>query len=156
MTLAVDGFLGTRASFMLDVVFLAMFAVVPIMFWNVWLVRSRKNYRLHKRVQLLLGAVLLLAVTLFEVDMRVNGWKHRAVDSSYPGLVMPSLYIHLCFAVPTAVVWSWVIFRAVRRFAHDPVPNMHSVEHRRWGWIGVFLMTMTALTGWAFYAFAFI
>lgn len=152
----IDGFLGTRASFMLDVVFLAMFAVVPIMAWSVWLVRSRRQYKLHKRVQLLLGVVLLLAVTLFEIDMRLHGWEPRAKLSAYPAMVMPALYIHLCFAVPTALSWIVVIVRALRNFPHDPVPGPHSVQHKRWGWLAVFLMTGTAITGWAFYALAFI
>ena len=45
----VDGFLGTRGSFMLDFVFLAMFAVVPILGWSVMLAK-RGRYTLHKRV----------------------------------------------------------------------------------------------------------
>ena len=65
-----DGFLQTRASIMLDVVFLAMFAVVPLLGWSIHLVRNRRNYALHKRVQLTLGILLLVAVTLFELDMR--------------------------------------------------------------------------------------
>src|SRR5262249_6247353 len=94
----INGFLGTRASLMLDVVFLAMFAVLPILGWSIWLVRVRHNFALHKRVQLSLGVVLLLAVTLFEVDMRVNGWKPRASESPYfHTWVVPALTIHLVF-----------------------------------------------------------
>ena len=59
-----DGFLGTRASLMLDVVFLAMFVVVPALAWSVYLVKVRRNYGLHKRVQLLLGSVLLALAPL--------------------------------------------------------------------------------------------
>ncbi|MGC3968190.1 MAG: hypothetical protein QM775_12715 [Pirellulales bacterium] len=74
------GFLGTRASLMLDVVFLAMFAVVPILFWSIYLVRAKRNYRLHKQVQVTLSLVLLVAVTLFEVDMRCyTPWRRRRV-----------------------------------------------------------------------------
>ena len=39
----IDGFLGTRASLMLDVVFLAMFAVLPVMGWSIWKVRRRAD-----------------------------------------------------------------------------------------------------------------
>jgi membrane-anchored protein YejM (alkaline phosphatase superfamily) len=76
-----DGFLGTRASLMLDVVFVAMFVVVPVMGWSIWQVRRRRRYVLHKRVQLVLAAVLLVAVLAFEVDMRINGWQHLAEPS---------------------------------------------------------------------------
>ena len=73
-----DGFLGTRASLMFDVVFVAMFAVVPLLGWSVWLVKCRRNYRLHKWLQIMLGAILLVTVSLFEVDVRINGWSQRA------------------------------------------------------------------------------
>src|SRR5947207_1895293 len=97
----INGFLGTRASLMLDVVFLAMFVVLPALAWSVYLVKVRRNYALHKRVQLTLGTVLLAAVTLFEIDMRVNGWEPRAVPSPYwaGGTVSTLLNVHLVFAV---------------------------------------------------------
>ena len=76
--LRIDGFLGTRASLMLDVVFLAMFAVLVILAISIFLVRNRRNFLWHKRIQLFLGLVLLITVTLFEADMRINGWLDRA------------------------------------------------------------------------------
>lgn len=159
----IDGFLGTRASIMLDVVFLAMFAVVPIMVWSIGLARRRRNYRLHKLVQLTLGGVLLAAVVLFEVDMRfVSGWQDRAVESPYWGdgvfarsLVWQALAVHLCFAVSTAVLWILVIVRALRNFPSPPQPGLHSAWHRRWGWIAAVDMVLTSLTGWIFYWLAF-
>jgi hypothetical protein len=78
-----DGFLGTRASLMLDVVFLAMFAVIPAMGLSIALVRYLRLYTLHKWIQLTLGAILLLAVTAFELDMRLFGWRERAAASPY-------------------------------------------------------------------------
>lgn len=158
----IDGFLGTRASFMLDVVFLAMFAVVPVLAYSVWLVKVRKDYQLHKRIQLALGAVLLVTVTAFEVDVRVNGWKHRAESSPYfgstgsPGLVYPVLYVHLCFAVSTTLLWALVIVRAWRNFPSPPVPSQHSDWHRRWAKVAAWDMLATSLTGWTFYWLAFV
>ena len=66
----IDGFLGTRASIMLDIVFLAMFAIIPVMGWSIWLVRCRRHYALHKRCNSALGLLLAVAVGLFEIDMR--------------------------------------------------------------------------------------
>ena len=122
----IDGFLGTRASLMLDVVFLAMFVVLPVLGWSVWQVRYRRRYALHKRVQLILGAVLALVVTLFELDMQINGWEHRARESPYfgaegaPGLAQRMLWVHLFFAVTTALLWIWVITAALRKFPSPP------------------------------------
>jgi len=151
------GFLGTRASFMLDFVFLAMFAVVPVMAWSIYQVRYRQRYWLHKRVQLALGGVLLVAVALFEIDMRIFGWKHLAAPSTgEPSpTVWTALYIHLLFAVTTSLLWIGVIVAALRHFPAPPAPAAHSRQHRFWGWVAAIDMLLTALTGWIFYWLAF-
>lgn len=159
----VDGFLGTRASVMLDVVFLAMFAFIPAIAWSVYLVKVRKRFQLHKQVQLTLGLVLLAAVTLFEIDMRfISGWRERAMPSPFWGdgtlaasRVVQSLVVHLFFAVTTAVLWVLVIARALRNFPSPPTPGPHSTWHKRWGWIAAIDMFLTAATGWVFYWLAF-
>jgi putative membrane protein len=153
----IDGFLGTRASVMLDVVFLAMFLVLPVMGWSIWQVRVRRRYALHKRVQLLVASVLLLAVLVFEVDMRfVSGWKDRAEPSPYwPTGVWTSLYVHLIFSVSTALVWLYVVIGALRNIPKPPRPSPYSPRHKFWAWIAAVDMTLTAITGWIFYWLAF-
>ena len=158
----INGFLGTRASLMLDVVFLAMFAVMPVLMWSIWLVKYRHNYALHKRVQLALALVLAAAVTLFEIDMRVNGWTDRALESPYygeegaPGPLFLMLYIHLFFAITTTVLWITVIVRALRRFPNPPRPNEHSGSHLFWARLAAIDMGLTTVTGWLFYWMAFV
>jgi len=155
------GFLGTRGSLMLDVVFAAMFLIVPLLGLSIYLVKQRK-YNLHKWLQIAMGVVLLLAVVAFEIDMRFfTDWESLAVGSPYYAsgtwnLVWYSLVIHLCFAIPTPLVWVVVIVQALRKFPRPPLPNAHSHDHRRWGWIAVILMTLTAVTGWVFYYLAFV
>jgi len=175
-----DGFLRTRASLMLDVVFLAMFFVLVVLAFSIWLVRNRQRYGLHKRIQVVLGLVLLATVTLFEIDMRVNGWQARAADSPYfaamenpptllvnfyqgmlgraavPGWVFTALYVHLFFAVTTAFLWVFVIVQALRKIPDPPGPSAYSVPHKRWAWIAAIDMGFTALTGWIFYCLAFV
>jgi uncharacterized membrane protein YozB (DUF420 family) len=152
-----DGFLGTRGSLMLDVVFAAMFAVVPLMAASIFLVKFRRRWALHKWMQTILGLVLLVAVLAFEIDMRIHGWEERALPSPYydGGGVHLLLYIHLFFAVPTVALWAYVIVDAWRKFPRPPVPGPHSRRHKFWGWIAAIEMTMTALTGWIFYWVAF-
>ena len=80
----IDGFLGTRASLMLDVVFTAMFAVIPVMGASIALARYRHEWQWHKRIQLTLAIVLAIAVLAFEVDMRLlTDWQLRAEPSPY-------------------------------------------------------------------------
>jgi uncharacterized membrane protein YozB (DUF420 family) len=160
-----DGFLrhlfATRASLMLDVVFLAMFAVIPVLGFSILLAR-RGRYGLHKRIQLTLGFVLLAAVTLFELEMRIVGWRQRAADSPYldvesgTGHVMNVLYVHLFFAITTAVLWFVVLFRGWRNFPVPPVPGPHSAWHKRWARLAALDMVFTAVTGWMFYWLAFV
>jgi uncharacterized membrane protein YozB (DUF420 family) len=157
-----DGFQGTRASLMLDVVALAMVAVVPVLAFSVYQVRYQRNYVLHKRIQLALGAVLLVAVTLFEVDIRMYGWRHRAAASAFAGTdgstnwVMLSLWIHLFFAISTTLLWIVVITRALANFPSPPEPGPHSPWHLKWARIAAIDMTCTAVTGWVFYYLAFV
>ena len=156
------GFLGTRASFMLDFVFVAMFAVVPLLGLSIYLVKYRRQYALHKAMQIALGVILAGAVTAFEVDMRLNGWRHLAEPSPYyranwsEGLVNWSLWIHLCFAITTCVLWVYVIVQALRKFPRPIRPGMHSRAHIFWARLAALDMTLTAVTGWVFYGLAFV
>lgn len=153
-----DGFLGTRASFMLDAVCVGMVVVMLALTWSIRQARVRRNYQLHKRVQLGLAALLLVVLTAFELDVRLNGWQHRAagsLDGRPTQAVFTALGIHLCFAITTVVLWVVVIVRALRRFPNPPVPNEHSAFHRRFGWLAVIDMLLTTVTGWVFYILAF-
>jgi putative membrane protein len=161
----IDGFLPLgRGSIMLDVVFLAMFVVVPALAVSIYLVKSRRNFSLHKRLQVVLAAVLLVAVLLFELDMQfITKWETRAEPSPYfaeankwtcPAGI--SLIVHLCFAVPTLLLWIYVIVQALRLFSDPPQPGPHSRSHARTGWAASIGMLMTAVTGWIFYWLAFV
>lgn len=158
----IEGFLPWRGSFMLDVVVVAMLAVLPLLAWSIQLAKQ-KRFALHKAVQITLATVLLAAVTLFEVDMRLTGWVDRAKDSPYfqtdhkwscPAGV--SLLVHLCFAIPTLLLWIYVVAQALRKFPSPPSPGPHSAAHRRFGKLAGIGLFMTAMTGWAFYYLAFI
>ena len=158
----IDGFLGSRASLMLDVVFVSMFVIVPIMLGSIYLVKCHGWYRFHKRTQLTLGAILLVAVSAFEIEQRLIPWEARAeaspyFDASHPwtSSVGISLMVHLFFAVPTVFLWAFVIVQALRRFPRDPLPGQHSKSHIWWARWAAFEMAMTAVTGWVFYYLAF-
>src|SRR3990167_8559566 len=143
----VNGFLGSRASLMLDVVVVAMLLVIQLLGLSVYLVRVRRNYRLHRGINLLMGALLLLAIIAFEVDIRfVTDWKERAVPSPFFELgawnaVWLLLIVHLFFAIPTALLWIFVIAHALRRFPTPAAPNAHSRTHMLWARLAAVGMT---------------
>ncbi len=157
-----DGFLGTRASLMLDVVALAMVVLLPVLGFSIYLVKYRRRYALHKTIQLTLGAALLVTVVLFEADMRINGWLHRAAASPYGAQkssidwVSTALYVHLFFAVSSALLWVVVIVRALRNFPSPLQPGAHSAWHRRFATLAAIDMVCTGVTGWVFYWMAFV
>lgn len=154
-----DGFLGTRATFLLDVVCLAMVVVVAVLFWSIRQVRRHRRYRLHKRVQLTLAVVLGVVLVAFEVDIRLHGWQERAaghLGGQASTAALTALTIHLFFAVTTVVLWIVVITLALRQFPSPPEPSAHSNFHRRWARLAAWDMVLTALTGWVFYVMAFV
>lgn len=154
-----NGFLGTRASFMLDAVCLGMVVVLAILAWSIHIARKQKNYRLHKRVQLTLAGLLVVVLTVFEVDIRLHGWEERAageLGGSPSNSVFYVLWIHLFFAISTLVLWAVVIVRALKNFPRPPRPSEHSRSHRQWAWLAAIDMLLTTCTGWVFYLMAFV
>lgn len=142
---------------MLDVVAIAMLAILPVLTWSIWLVVRKRNYQLHKRIQLSLGSVLLVAVTLFEVDIRMYGWRHLAEPSPYyGGLLTPVLYVHLFFSIATTLLWIITIALALVKMPVPPRPCAHSKRHRLLGRLSAAGMYCTAITGWTFYWMAFV
>ncbi len=159
----IEGFLPWRASLMVDVVVVAMAAVLAVMGWSILQVKHHRRYLLHKRVQVTLGVVLAVTVTLFEIDIQfLSLWRPRAEASPYyssvatEGLVNWSLYLHLIFAVSSAVLWIYVIVQGLRKFPNPPAPCPYSRTHIFWARLAAIDMTMTTLTGWLFYYLAFV
>lgn len=156
------GFLGTRGTLMLDLVVVAMAITLPALACSIYLVRARKQYAAHMRIQLILSAVLLVAIALFELEMRLVGWEQRAADSPWSragrwnDIVEYLLIIHLLAAIPTFFVWAAVVVRAIRNFPRPPGPNAHSRSHRVWGRLAAIGMALTTVTGWLFYYAAFV
>lgn len=161
-----DGFLGYNSSFMLDFVVCALVLVVPALLFSLYLVKARKNYLGHRNMQLALGAVLLVAVSAFEVDLQLvhGGWENvvnkpgespRLTESELDS-VRTVLWIHLVFAISTPVMWLITIVLAMKRFPSPPSPNEHSRLHKRLGWISTVDITLTSVTGLVFYYCAFV
>lgn len=153
-----EGFLGTRGSLMLDVVVVAMVAVLAVMAWSILQVR-RGRYELHKWTQVILTSVLLLAVLAFEIEMRMFGWQDRAageIGGKADPLVWTVLYVHLIFAISSFLLWPIVVVRALRSFPKPPAPGQHSRSHLFWARVAAVCMTVTAITGWLFYYLGFV
>lgn len=135
-----------------------MLLVLLILAFSVYLVRAKQNYKLHRLIQLVTASVLLVTLVVFEVDIRINGWRDLAEASPYfeSGVVDWSLWIHLMFAIPTPIVWGAVIWFGLAKFKESFHAGDFNRVHRFWGWIATALMAGTAVTGWIFYYLAFV
>ncbi len=157
-----NGFLGTRGSLMLDIVVIGMLICIPLLVISIRSVRVTRLYRLHRNLQFLIAAILLVAVVAFEIEMRVWGWEFRAEPSPFwragrwNDLIDYLLAIHLSFAIPTPILWGVVLWRAYGGFPSPPAPGSHSRSHRLWGKIAALGLLGTAVTGWGFYWAAFV
>lgn len=157
--LASNGFLPFRGSFMLDFVITAMVGVVILMFVSSQLASKGRKYELHKYLQTTLAIVLLITVAAFEIDVRfITDWRKLAAPSRFydSGIVTGLLYFHLCFAIPTPIIWGVVLIQAWRKFPKPVAINEHANWHRRWGKLALLMMLATAVTGWIFYVAAFV
>jgi uncharacterized membrane protein YozB (DUF420 family) len=142
---------------MMDVVALAMLAVLPVLTLSLWLVRKRHRYALHKRLQIGTASVLGVAILLFEIDIRLHDWRPLAKASPfYDTWLFPLLYVHLVFAVSTTLLWIATLITALRDFPVPPCPGPGSTRHRRLGRLAAFGMYATSVTGWSFYWAAFL
>ena len=159
-------FWGYPTTFMLDFVVCALVLIVPLLLLSLWLVKVRRNFQAHMKLQLSLGVVLLVAVTAFEVDVKWvhRGWENIVAKQSLSeealaakiGEVRPWLRFHLVFAISTPFLWATTVVLALRRFGRKPVPGAHSDLHSILGWSSTVDITMTSVTGLIFYYVAFI
>lgn len=153
-----DGFLGTPASLMLDVVVCSLVLVVPTLLASIYIAKFKRNFPLHKGIQLTLGIVLLIVVALFEIDMRLQGgFGVLAKDSAYMGTAFLKylLAVHLCFSISTVFIWSFTYFMALKHFPNPIAPSEFSPKHKVMAWISVVDMIGTAITGLMVYYFGF-
>ena len=149
----------SRASFVLDLIVLAMGVVIPVMLYSMIAVRKHQDIKTHRTIQITLGVVLGLAIFAFEVDMRLFGWRDQAqLSPYYETWVFPALYVHLFFAIPTLVLWIYTITMAMRHRIHQISDGTKDqrFRHKFYGKLSAYTMIATAITGWIFYYLAFV
>jgi uncharacterized membrane protein YozB (DUF420 family) len=152
-----NGFLGTRGDLLMDMVVVAI-VLTPLLFlWAIWMVRHGQ-YTRHRNLQTALLTTLLLAVILFETDIRLKGGTRAFMaESPYLGTQLLSwlLRAHVLVAIVCFGLWSYLVVQAWRH-RMDLHPAKFSASHRRAGY-WVFAGTVfTAVSGVWLYWLGFV
>jgi putative membrane protein len=154
-----NGFLGTDADALIDVIIVALPVVMVVMLLAIREAR-RGHWSRHKATQIALAAVLAVVVTALEIDLRTmsEGIMVMAERSRFAGtgLLRWTLNVHLVFSTSTALLWIGLIVASLRRFPSPPRPGAFSARHRLWGRIAAVDMALTAATGLLFYVLCFV
>ncbi len=152
------GFLGTRGDLLLDIVVVSFGWIIPVLAWS-YRTAKRHEYVQHKRIQVILAAVLAVVVSIFEIDMRLSGGIFVMTKGSrFAGtpLMNVSIGVHLLCSVLTTISWIALIVLSLRRFPNPPVPGPFSGAHRFWGKFGMIAMALTGITGIELYVVGFV
>ncbi len=151
------GFLGSRSSLSMDIAFVILLVMIPVFSWSLELLLLRKNYQLHKKIQLFLSLAFLIATVLFCLDFFLYGWEHRTAepDGKIPRITYMTLTIHLVFWGVTALMWIVLLVQSLRKIPNPPGPCDFGPTYIFWLIMLVLQLFLTTLTGWEFYMLAF-
>lgn len=151
------GFLSDRSDILIDVVILSFIIIVPVLAWSWQQVRARK-YQNHRNIQLTLGITLAIAVTLFEVDLRLSGGIFELTkNSSVAGTALLNFWIygHMLVSILTSLIWVILIPLSLYRFDNPAKPNSFSAAHKFLGRTGMITMILTGLSAIPLYYYGF-
>jgi len=152
-----QGFLGTRADLLMDLVLLSFIVILPAISWSWWQAR-RGHYTVHKASQLTLAGVLAVAVALFEIDLKVSGGIFELTgDSAFANTLLLNswIYGHTLVAILTTLIWSGLVIFSLIRFPKPPQPGPFSKSHRFWGRLGMLSMMLAGASAFPLYYYGF-
>ncbi len=153
-----NGFLGTQADILMDVIIVALPVVLGAMVWAIYRARARQ-WTAHRNVQVALAALLFVVVTALEIDihyMAGDVLELGAASRFEPETLRLLLDVHLVFSTSTAILWVGLIAWSLKRFGNPPRPSSASGRHRFWGRVAAIDMALTAVTGLGFYVACFV
>jgi putative membrane protein len=151
-----NGFLGTRADLVIDLV-VVLFAVLPFALMATIRLASKRRFQTHRTLQILLFSCAFLVTLALEVDLRMTDLlvitKQRPMYGSM--LTKTIFLVHVVIAVLTFLSWLTLLLRSKRRFRQN-LPGEFSRQHRLWGQIVLVGVTLTSITGITLYVVVFV
>src|SRR5262245_26271913 len=131
-----DGFLGTRADMLFDIIVVAQIAVTGALVYAIRQAKM-KRYLRHRAVMLATLLVLALILVVFEVHLRASGGARGIFEQSRfadTTALTAAIYIHILFAVSTVVAWTTLAILSLVKYRRS-LPGDFSRIHRIGGWI---------------------
>lgn len=151
------GFLGTRADFLMDVILVVILATPFILIKSIQWVRSGQH-RKHRNVQMSLIVVIMLAVILFELNVRLSGGSGSLIEGSayqnHTGFKW-LLFFHIIVAVFSFSSWVGLAWWSHKRY-QSSLPGLSRHVHKLWGKLIFSGVSLTAITGGAVYYLGFV
>ncbi len=146
-----EGFLGTRADFIVDLV-MTISGFLPFLLVFTFYMALKGKHKLHKFLQITLFSIVVVLVIALEWDVQLGGLSGISDKSPYAGTteLLVVFLVHLFFAVSSFFGWLWLIVKSSKRYPKD-----FDFNHKRWGKILFFGIVMMAVTGWLLYWMTF-
>lgn len=146
-----------NTDILIDIVNFSFIVIVPALIYS-WTKVRNGEYSFHKKLQLILFAVLFVAVILFELDLRQRGGIFEMVKASqFAGTAFLNglIWFHMFVSITTSFIWIGLVAFSLWKFASPPAPNSFSGMHKFWGKIGMIDMILTGITGVMLYVLGF-
>ena len=150
-----SGFLGTSAPFYMDFI-TVYFALLPILMFLSISLAKKKRYDEHFLSQLILFAVTLVVVVIFEVGVRVSDGFLEFMKNAHVsyGFMTAFLVVHVSIALISVVLWSALLYGAVKSYKLEN--NGVSASHKKVGKFVFLGITIASYMGVGVYYFLFL
>lgn len=150
---------GSRADLVVDLTYLATLLAPLVAVVSIRSARGR-HYERHRRLQLGLLTVCLLAVLALETRIRLAGGSGALLRQAPPAWARTArifLGVHITAAVATYAAWGYLAAASLRAYRRRQIlPGTFSRRHRRLGWLIFGGLCFTAASATGMYLLAFV
>ena len=143
------GFLGTRATFMIDAI-VSFLVLLPIIIM-ISIIFAKRNYiKIHQFLPVFLLLTTISALAMFAYSVHyMDGFESLIQKSSLDAKeAYVILTMHVTTVVITILIWFLTIFYALNDKKRRALPGVYSESHRKAGQrviFAIFLMVLTTI-----------
>lgn len=153
----IQGFLGTKALFFMDVVTI-YFALLPFLLAFSISYAVKKEFKKHLISQGIILAITLVIVLVFEIGVRVSGgFVEYAKDSSISyDFLLIFLIIHIVIAIASVSGWLYLFISSIKEYKQNGLENFSNTKHKKIGKAIFLSLTISSIMGVCIYIFLFV